>query len=286
MITYKLKINYQDPRVMTSDMEFVTGDVGAYRLEFEFYDNGARVDLTDCVLTVKAKRSDGTVLADAGEIQDNLGVFVPKNDIYAVAGELRLEVALADAAKNYITAKVLLATVVEGLGDADNVAQTSASVYVTLLNRVQEQIIAANKLTEDAKSLIDGKLELKADKQTEDGGFAEQLEAMQMQTPAAPWEVQRLLPAMAEPLETRQRPGQAFREAIRLPSLWAATENISTRFSLEQAQTKRRAHCRCMTIELWTRTEALRPPGCPATAAVCQVQTTCRDMPKRETFTA
>lgn len=172
MITYKLKINYQDPRVMTSDMEFVTGDVGAYRLEFEFYDNGARVDLTDCVLTVKAKRSDGTVLADAGEIQDNLGVFVPKNDIYAVAGELRLEVALADAAKNYITAKVLLATVVEGLGDADNVAQTSASVYVTLLNRVQEQIIAANKLTEDAKSLIDGKLELKADKQTEDGGFA------------------------------------------------------------------------------------------------------------------
>ena len=101
MITYKLKINYQDPRVMTSDMEFVTGDVGAYRLEFEFYDNGARVDLTDCVLTVKAKRSDGTVLADAGEIQDNLGVFVPKNDIYAVAGELRFEVALADAAKNY-----------------------------------------------------------------------------------------------------------------------------------------------------------------------------------------
>ena len=33
---------------------------------------------------------------------------------------------------------------------------------------------------------------------------------MQMQTPAAPWEVQRLLPAMAEPLGTRQGPGQAF----------------------------------------------------------------------------
>lgn len=163
MITYKLKINYQDPRILTSDMEFVTGDVGAYRLEFAFYDNGRRVDVSDCILSVKARRADGRVLSDAGQITDGVGIFVPKNDIYAVPGELSLEVALADSAQNYLTAKILQAAVVEGMGETDDTAGTESSVYVTLINRVQSQLSAANQLLSDSKINFDNQISALSD---------------------------------------------------------------------------------------------------------------------------
>lgn len=155
MITYKLKINYQDSRVLTSDMEFVTGDVGAYRLEFAFYDNGARVGLSDKLLTVKARRADGVVLSDSGSISENTALFVPKNELYAVPGELYLEIALTDNAKNYITTKIVMANVIEGLGEPSDIAENGVSVYVTLLNQVKSQIDAANQLIKDSKAYYD-----------------------------------------------------------------------------------------------------------------------------------
>ena len=151
MITYKLKINYQDSRVLTSDMEFVTGDVGAYRLEFSFYDNGARVDVSDKLLTVKAKRADGVVLSDSGSISGNTAVYVPKNEIYATGGALALEIALMDSAKNYLTTKVILANVIEGLGEPQDTAENKSSVYVTLLSEIKTRIDAANQLLTSAQ---------------------------------------------------------------------------------------------------------------------------------------
>lgn len=151
MITYKLKINYQDSRVLTSDMEFVTGDVGAYRLEFSFYDNGARVDISDKLLTVKAKRADGSVLSDSGSITENTAVYIPKNEIYAVCGALMFEIALTDSAKNYLTTKVILANVIEGLGEPQGSAENAASVYVTLLGEIKTRLDAANQVCAVAK---------------------------------------------------------------------------------------------------------------------------------------
>ena len=146
MITYKLKINLQDSRLLTSDMEFVSGDVGAYRLEFMFYDNGKPLDLLGKLLTVKAKRADGVILSDSGTVSEHKAVFVLKNDIYAVAGELYLEVALMDSLKNYVTTKILLANVIDGLGETSEIADNNASVYVTLLGQMKSQLDAANAL--------------------------------------------------------------------------------------------------------------------------------------------
>lgn len=158
MITYKLKINFQDPRVLNSDMEFVTGDIGAYRLEFEFYDNGKRADLTGKLLTVRARRADGVCFSANGEITDGIGVFVPKNSLYSVPGEVYFEIALSDAAQNYATVKILTAAVIDGIGDVPEATQEDVSVYVTLLAQTKTLIDEANKLIEDTQISIDEQL--------------------------------------------------------------------------------------------------------------------------------
>ncbi len=150
MINYKIKINYQDTKTLTSDIELVSGDVGAYKFSFEFYDSGARVDISDCVLVVRAKRADGKVIEGAGEIVNNQAVFVPKNSMYAVPGELYMEVALSTREKKYITTKVITAYVIAGLGDGATIESDEASVFVTLLNQVQSRIDEVNKLASEA----------------------------------------------------------------------------------------------------------------------------------------
>lgn len=148
MINYKMKINYQDTKILTSDIELVSGDVGAYRFVFEFYDEGARVDVSDCLLTVRARRADGKVIEGAGEIVNNQAIFVPKNSMYAVPGELYMEIALMTKERKYITTKIITVFVIQGLGSDTVVESDEISVFVTLLNQVQSRIDAANKLIE------------------------------------------------------------------------------------------------------------------------------------------
>lgn len=151
MITYKLKIDCNEQRALVSDMEFVAGDVGAYRLEFSFYNGKERMDLSDKILTVKGKRADGVVLSDSGEIKGNKAYFTPANTFYSVPGELLLEVALSDVAKNYITTTILSATVLEGLGTPDAAAENEISVYVTLLSQLTEKLEQAKALLENVE---------------------------------------------------------------------------------------------------------------------------------------
>lgn len=168
MINYKLKINFQDERILSSDITFVSGDISAYKLIFDFYDNGKKVDASKYTLTVKVKRSDGVKIASAGTIEDGQAVFVPESNIYAVPGDLYLEIALCDATGKYITTKIIIATVIEGLGETDVKGTEVPSVYVTLLSKLQYQIDQANQLVNesipvkgedyfDGKDGIDGK---------------------------------------------------------------------------------------------------------------------------------
>ncbi len=150
MINYRIKIDYQDTKILTSDIELVSGDVGAYKFSFEFYNNGERVDISNYTLSVKAKRSDGVVVAGAGSIQDNTAVFVPENNFYAVPGELYMEIALSDSAGRYATTKIIIVSVVQGLGEAATEGADNLSVYVTLLNEAQNKIDQANALIKDA----------------------------------------------------------------------------------------------------------------------------------------
>ena len=150
MINYNLKINFQDERVLSSDIVFVSGDIGAYKLNFDFYDNGKKVDVSKYALTVKAKRADGVKIASAGEIEDGKASFIPEGNIYAIPGDLYLEVALCDAAGKYLTAKVIIASVIEGLGETDVQGTQSPSVYVTLLGSLQSKIDQANQLINES----------------------------------------------------------------------------------------------------------------------------------------
>ena len=159
MITYKLKINCQESKLYTSDMEFVSGDVGAYRLEFSFYDNGKQIDLSDKLFTVKGKRADGVVLSDSGVVSENKAVFIPKNAFYAVPGELILEIALTDSAKNYITTKIISITVLEGMGDTKEVAEQNVSAYVTLLAQLKNRLDNADRLLEESKFSYETQME-------------------------------------------------------------------------------------------------------------------------------
>lgn len=151
MITYKLKINYQDSKILQSNIEFVSGDIRAYLLECEFYDSGKRVDVSDYSVTLKAKRADGVILSEGGKIEENKGIIALKNDIYSVPGELYLEIALLGSAKNYITTKIILANVIEGLGETDETSGNASSVYVTLLNQMKSEINALTVALADAK---------------------------------------------------------------------------------------------------------------------------------------
>ena len=69
MIDYKFRIDLQSERTIYTHTELTTGDAYAYRFWFSFYSDGQPYDISDCMLTVKAKRADGVVLTDAGSRQ-------------------------------------------------------------------------------------------------------------------------------------------------------------------------------------------------------------------------
>ena len=50
MINYNLKLDCQGDKVLSSDMVFVSGDVKAYKLIFDFRDGERVVDINNCVL--------------------------------------------------------------------------------------------------------------------------------------------------------------------------------------------------------------------------------------------
>ena len=179
MITYKLKTNYQEPRMLVSDMEFVSGDVNAYRLEFTFYDNGERVDLSDKILTVKGKRADGVILSGSGQIDGARAVFVPANAFYAVPGELVLEIALTDRAGNYMTTKILSASVLAGLGETTEAATTNVSAYVSLLAQLTNRLNSADRVLAESKISYEAELaEIKESMEEEKSVIEETLGAI------------------------------------------------------------------------------------------------------------
>lgn len=158
MINYRLKIDCQGDKILSSDMVFVSGDVKAYKLILEFRDGTYDVDTSDCVLMVRARRADGSCVDDAGEIVDGKGIYVPRNSIYAVPGEVRLEIALCDSAKSYVTTKIITAEVIEGIGNSCEPGKEEVSVFVSLVNQLQAKIDAMKNLAEE--ELVSGKLSM------------------------------------------------------------------------------------------------------------------------------
>ncbi len=149
MINYNLKIDVSKEKLLSSDMVFITGDVGAYQLSFDFFDENGAVDISKHLLIIRVKRADGKCITASGTIKDNKGIFIPQNNIYAVPGELTIEIALTDGAKNHITTKIITAEVIEGIGDECIAEENEVSVFVTLFAQVQEKIEEVKALAKE-----------------------------------------------------------------------------------------------------------------------------------------
>ena len=149
MINYKLKLDCPNEKVLSSDIVFVSGDVKAYKLTFEFSGLDDSVNLNDCVLVVRVKRADGSCVEGTGEIADGKGVYIPENSVYDIPGEVRLEIALCSTSKSYITTKIIVAEVVEGIGKNHEPSATEVSVFVTLVSQVQSKIELLNRMAAD-----------------------------------------------------------------------------------------------------------------------------------------
>ncbi len=133
MITYKIRLEMAGGREQYSNMEFTTGDVQAYRLEFDFMDNGKAYDCTGHTLTVKAKRSDGSVVVDSGTVEDGKAFYIPANSVFSKPDALELEVALVTADGSYATVKVIHAHVREGFGDGGVTPEDTTPILVNLI---------------------------------------------------------------------------------------------------------------------------------------------------------
>lgn len=127
MITFNISADPRRERTVYSDIEFTSGDIGAYKLCFSF----AGIDVSGKTVSVKARRADGSIVICSG----TESVVLPSS-VYAVPGELELETGIHDGLGNCITACVIIANVREGFGDGGITADDRYPVLTDLIARV------------------------------------------------------------------------------------------------------------------------------------------------------
>ncbi|MBE7022727.1 MAG: hypothetical protein E7414_05895 [Ruminococcaceae bacterium] len=151
MITYTYKLSLQGPRTTYTDAVFTPGDVSAYRLGIVFASEGKPYDTSGCTLAVKARRADGVVVTDGGTVAGNGTVYYEvKSDVYAVPGELSLEIALCTPVGGYITTHELICRVREGHGAGDLTAENTTPILSQLIERAMQAEQAAQRAAEAA----------------------------------------------------------------------------------------------------------------------------------------
>ncbi|MBQ2696572.1 MAG: BppU family phage baseplate upper protein [Clostridia bacterium] len=150
MVEYNIRIELQSERLLDTEMEFTTGDVKAYRLVFKFFSGGRPFDVSGCSLTVKAKRADGVVIVDKGEInEEGVAFYDVKTNLYAVSGTMKMEIALLTENGGYITAKELTFHVRKGYGDGELTPANTTPILSALMT----QAAKAEKATIEAEKL-------------------------------------------------------------------------------------------------------------------------------------
>lgn len=137
MINYKQTIYAAGDRTTKSNMVFTPGDVRAYILKLDF----PSLSTEGCGLTVKAKRADDVIVVDYSEDPER---YILQNNMYAVAGELRLEIALTAADGRYITTAEILAEVREGFGEPDITGDDRVPVLTELIIQATSAAEACN----------------------------------------------------------------------------------------------------------------------------------------------
>ncbi len=152
MIVYNIRMDLQSDRTAHTDIVLTSGDVNAYRMEFDFYSQNKRRDVSGYVLCIRAKRADGVVVVDAGEItSEGKGIYDIKSNIYQVPGTLSMEVALATEEGCYVTTKELVMMVRKGYGNGGLNAGNTTPILAKLAEnsaRAERAALAANRFAD------------------------------------------------------------------------------------------------------------------------------------------
>ncbi len=137
MITYNISVNPAKERCIYSDIEFTCGDIRAYRLAFNF----SGLDFSGKTLLIKALRADDSVAICSSQTDE---IILPAA-VYAVPGELSLEVCLCTAGGSCVTVCVITASVRESFGEGEIATgdrYTLLQEILTRLTAVEEQVLA------------------------------------------------------------------------------------------------------------------------------------------------
>jgi len=152
MIIYNIRMDLQSDRTTHTDVVLTSGDVKAYRLEFDFFSQGKRKEVSKYALCIRAKRADGVVVVDTGDITpDGKAFYDIKANRYQVRGTLTMEVALANEDGCYVTTKELVMTVRKGYGNSG----LSAGNTTPILAKLMEQSAKAERATINAERIAD-----------------------------------------------------------------------------------------------------------------------------------
>ena len=96
MINYYIKTELTEQRTVYLNAEFTSGDVGGYRFNFTFFDNGKQISPAKMTLLVKAKRADGVIVTDMGTTDVLSAYYDVKSSMISVCGEVAFEIAASD----------------------------------------------------------------------------------------------------------------------------------------------------------------------------------------------
>lgn len=151
MIEYNIRIDLQAERTVYTGVCMTSGDVKAYRLIFKFFSEDRPYDVTGYTLHIRAKRADGVIIVDKGKIDENgLAFYDVKSSVYAVSGNLTMEVALASSLGEYVTTTETVMQVRGGYGSAGVTAENT----VPLLAKLAEEGTRAEQAARAAEAAV------------------------------------------------------------------------------------------------------------------------------------
>ena len=139
IVSTDFRYRYPDP--------IIIGDVNAYEIVFT-----SNEDMTGYIMSVKAKRVDGSTVEDTGFIDGKVATYTLKNNMYSLKGKLEIWVAITSDSGDYIT-RGLIEADVDTSGDEPTISGDDRVPALTqLIINVQAINEVATAAAEEAKT--------------------------------------------------------------------------------------------------------------------------------------
>lgn len=122
-------------------------DVNAYEIVFT-----SNEDMSGNVMSVQVTRSDGVIIDDVGQINGNTATYTLKNNMYAVAGDITIWVAITADNGQHITQGSIEAEVISNGGEASISGDDRVPALTQLIINVQAINEVATAAAEEAKT--------------------------------------------------------------------------------------------------------------------------------------